>query len=262
MKKIVVKHVDITTIFENPVNPRIIRDEKFQKLVQSIKSFPEMLEIRPIVVNADNVVLGGNMRLRACIEAGLKTVPIINADHLTEEQQKEFIIKDNVGFGEWDWGKLKEWDDTNLGDWGLDILDFDSPKGIAEDLGTVTEQENRYTNKIELPIYEARDEKPSASCLVDTTKKDSLSRRILEADISNEDRDFLIEAATRHSVFNYQRVADYYAHSSKKVQELMEESALVIIDFDKAIELGFVDLTKGLGDAYLKSNKPKEEDGE
>jgi len=114
--------VKITEVKINPNNPRLIKDDKFKKLVKSIKEFPQMLELRPIVVNDDMVVLGGNMRLKACKEAGLKEVPIIKASDLTEEQQKEFIVKDNVGFGEWDWDILaNEWDAEELGDWGLDL---------------------------------------------------------------------------------------------------------------------------------------------
>jgi len=105
----------------NPNNPRLIKDENFKKLVQSIKDFPEMLEIRPIVVNADMVILGGNMRFKACKEAGLKEVPIIIADNLTKEQQREFLIKDNVSGGEWDWSLLAEWDSEQLEDWGLEV---------------------------------------------------------------------------------------------------------------------------------------------
>jgi DNA modification methylase len=117
--------VKISEVKSNPNNPRIIKDDKFQKLVKSIKEFPEMLNIRPIVVNADMVVLGGNMRLKACKEAGIKEVAIIKADDLTDEQQKQFIIKDNVGFGEWDWDDLaNNWDAEQLTDWGLDIPDF------------------------------------------------------------------------------------------------------------------------------------------
>lgn len=129
MKSITVK---ISEVKSNPNNPRIIKDDKFQKLVKSIKEFPEMLNIRPIVVNADMVVLGGNMRLKACKEAGLKEVAIIKAEDLTEEQQKQFIIKDNVGFGEWDWEDLaNNWDAEQLTDWGLDIPGF----ADVEDLG-------------------------------------------------------------------------------------------------------------------------------
>lgn len=119
MKTEAVKIKDVKT---NPNNPRFIKDDKFKKLVRSIKEFPEMLELRPIVVDKDNIVLGGNMRLRACKEAGLKEVHIVKADQLTEEQQREFIIKDNVGFGEWDWDNLaNEWDTEKLEDWGLEL---------------------------------------------------------------------------------------------------------------------------------------------
>ena len=110
----------------NPNNPRIVKDDKFKKLVKSIKDFPKMLEIRPIVVNSDMIVLGGNMRLKACIEAGMSEVPIIVADNLTEEQQKEFLIKDNVSGGQFDWDALaNNWDSEVLLEWGLDMpLDF------------------------------------------------------------------------------------------------------------------------------------------
>jgi len=118
--------VPITQVVPNTSNPRIIKDDKFKKLVKSIKEFPEMLNLRPIVVDKDMVVLGGNMRLKACQAAGLKEVPIIVADQLTPEQQAEFIIKDNVGFGEWDWDILaNEWDAALMTDWGLDIGGFD-----------------------------------------------------------------------------------------------------------------------------------------
>lgn len=114
--------VKISQVKNNPNNPRLIKDDKFEKLVKSIKSFPEMLEKRPIVVDEEMVVLGGNMRLRASQEAGLKEVWIDVAEGWTEEQKAEFIIKDNVGFGEWDWDVLaNEWDNEKLNEWGLDV---------------------------------------------------------------------------------------------------------------------------------------------
>jgi ParB-like chromosome segregation protein Spo0J len=130
MKTITVK---INEVKSNPNNPRIIKDDKFKKLVASIKELPQMLELRPIVVNEDMVVLGGNMRLKACKEAGLKEIPIIKASELNEEQQRAFIIKDNVGFGEWDWDALaNEWDAEQLAEWGLDVPNFDA--GELDDL--------------------------------------------------------------------------------------------------------------------------------
>lgn len=123
--------VPISKIKRNPNNPRVIKDGKFEKLVKSIREFPEMLEIRPIVVNADMIVLGGNMRLKACKEAGLKEIPVIQAAELTEAQQREFIIKDNVGFGEWDWELIaNEWDADELQEWGLDLPGFEGVEEI------------------------------------------------------------------------------------------------------------------------------------
>jgi hypothetical protein len=116
------KKISIDKILINPNNPRLIKDDKFKKLCKSIQEFPEMLELRPIVVNKDMIVLGGNMRLKACQEIGLTEVPIIVAENLTEEQQREFLIKDNVSGGEWDWDILaNEWEVEQLTEWGLDL---------------------------------------------------------------------------------------------------------------------------------------------
>lgn len=126
--------VQINRITPNPSNPRVIKDEKFKKLVQSIKDFPQMLEIRPIVVNDDMVVLGGNMRLRACQDAGLKQITVIKASTLTPEQQKEFIIKDNVGYGEWDWAMLaNDFDIEQLEEWGLEVPGITNLEEVTED---------------------------------------------------------------------------------------------------------------------------------
>ena len=123
----------ISNVKLNPNNPRLIKDDKFKKLVQSIKDFPEMLNIRPIVVNKDMIILGGNMRYKACKEAGLKEIPVIITD-LTEDKQREFLIKDNTSGGEWDWEVLaNEWNSEELEAWGLDLVGFDLD---SEDLGT------------------------------------------------------------------------------------------------------------------------------
>ena len=118
--------IKISKIKSNPENPRLIKDMKFRKLVKSIKEFPEMLKLRPIVVDEKNIILGGNMRYKACIEAGLKEIYVIQADDLSEDQKKEFIIKDNVGFGEWDWDVIaNQWDLKKLDDWGLNLISGD-----------------------------------------------------------------------------------------------------------------------------------------
>lgn len=136
------ERVAIGKVKSNPQNPRVIKDEKFFKLVKSLKDFPEMAEVRPIIVNQDMVVLGGNMRLKAMKEAGWTKVPVVKVDW-EESKQKEFVIKDNASFGEWDWEDLaNNWDDCPLDDWGLDVpifadnekeLPFIETKEIDED---------------------------------------------------------------------------------------------------------------------------------
>jgi len=119
--------IPIGSVVKNPENPRIIKDDKFKKLVESVKSFPEMLKLRPVVVDSDMVILGGNMRFEACKAAGYTEIPVIVADSLTEEQKREFIIKDNVSGGEWDWSLLaNEWDVDLLAEWGLDLPAWDA----------------------------------------------------------------------------------------------------------------------------------------
>lgn len=126
------KTVKISEVKVNPNNPRLIKDDKFKKLVKSIKEFPEMLDIRPIVVNKEMIILGGNMRYKACVEAGIKEVPVIITD-LSEEQQKEFLIKDNVSGGEWDWDMLaKEWNAEDITKWGLDLPIYDKLDNLED----------------------------------------------------------------------------------------------------------------------------------
>jgi hypothetical protein len=226
--------VKINEVKENPTNPRTIKDYKFAKLVKSIKEFPDMLEKRPIVVDESMIVLGGNMRLKACKEAGLKEVWIDVAEGWTEEQKKEFIIKDNVGYGEWDWDILaNEYETELLEDWGMDL-----PLSKEED--------ETYTTKVESPIYEPKADKPNEEELYNLKKYNSLIEKISLSNLPEEKKEFLRLAATRHIEFNYSKIAEYYAHEEKEAQLLMEDNALVIIDYDKAIELGFVKLYSDL----------------
>jgi len=161
-----IEKVKISQVKNNPNNPRVIKDFQFKKLVKSIKESPWMLQLRSIIVNDDNIVLGGNQRLRACKEAGLKEVYIIKASSLTEEQQREFIVKDNLSSGEWDWDALaNEFDMQSLNDWGLKLpvqiedseefgTSFDLPDGDKEPFQQMTftladEQADQVRNAIE-----------------------------------------------------------------------------------------------------------------
>lgn len=231
-----------------PANPRTISEEKFKKLCNSIESCPELTEMRGLIVyplGTGYVTLGGNMRLKAYKELKWDKVPCyILPENLPPRKLKEIIIQDNNEFGENDWDALKkDWSMEDLKEWGVDVLEDDA------DMEEKTE-ENIYTKKIELPPYEPKNEKPLISEMVDTSKTDEMVNRIKAAKIPKDVKDFLIKAAGRHTVFNYEKIADFYAHSDKELQELMEESALVIIDFQKAIENGFVKVTKDLQELY------------
>jgi hypothetical protein len=183
------------------------------------------------------VVLGGNMRLKACRDAGLKQVPIIVADELTEAQQREFIIKDNIGFGDWDWQLLNnDWDNEQLEEWGLDIPDFE--------INNSGEDESVYSTKVEAPVYEPSNEKPLFKEVYEDDKFNELIKEIENSSLEKQEKEFLKLCASRHIVFNYKKIADIYANSGEEMQKLMENSALVIIDYDKAIEKGFVEITE------------------
>ena len=240
------QQVKLYKIKGNPNNPRIIKNDKFKKLVKSIQDFPQMLEKRPIIVDEDMMVLGGNMRLKASKDAGLKEVWIDIAEGWTKEQKDEFVVKDNVNFGDWEWDMLaNEWDSVQLSEWGLDVWENQDD--------TIVEDDNTYTRKIEAPTYEPKNEKPEPHKLYETKKVSELIEKIQALKLPKTEEAFLIYAAYRHTVFDYSKIADYYAHSSKEVQELMEDSALVIIDFEKAIEQGYVRLTKDIAAAYEKN---------
>lgn len=240
--------MNIKDIKSNPNNPRIIKDEKFEKLKKSIKEFPKMMALRPMVINQDNIVLGGNMRLKALKELGYTELPdewVKRAEDLTDEEARRFIIADNVGFGEHDWDLLaNEWDAEELADWGLEGFPFED---IQEN-----NLDNEYTKKIESPNYEPKEDKPEIVDLYNIEKYTELINKIEYSNIEEDIKEFLKVTASRHIVFNYSNIADFYSHSNKEVQEIMEDLALVIIDFNKAIENGYVELTETIKNNYMQ----------
>jgi hypothetical protein len=212
--------IEIGEIRANPNNPRVIKNEKFAKLVRSIKRFPEMLELRPIVVNAEMIVLGGNMRLRACAEAGLKQVPIIRADKLTEEQQSEFIIKDNVAFGDWDWDVLaNEWEIQDLEEWGVNV-----PTSKNTELLSGLKYEPLYYQPENLPEINLK------HC-VNLDKYEQKLKVIEESDLPEDRKQVMRWFAYRFIRIDFERVADYYAfNASEEEQKVMERLRLVLTD--------------------------------
>lgn len=238
-----IEYVDISTLKSNPANPRTIKKAQLEKLKKSIKDFPEMLELRPIVIDANNEVLGGNMRLKALKELNINQVPVVKITELDDDKKRQFIIKDNVGYGDWDWDMLNaDWDLNELKDWGLDVAEFK----ITDD----EVEETPYSTKVQAPIYVPSENEPSLTDTYDDTTYKKFIKQIDETDIDNDMKEYLKICATRHIQFNYEKIADLYAHQNKEIQELMETLALVIIDFDKAIELGYIKLGDDLMEQY------------
>jgi len=184
--------------------------------------------------------VGGHFRIRELKKLGYEEVECVIVD-LNEADEKELNIRLNANTGQWDFELLaNEWNSEELSEWGLEVPIEDE----------IIDEE--YTRKIETPVYEPKNEKPEITELVTRTKTDSLIAAINKSDISKDDKDFLINAAQRHLVFDYGKIADYYSHAPKEIQELMEQSALVIIDFDKAIENGYVVLSDEIAEQYKK----------
>lgn len=220
----------------NENNPRIIKDDKFKKLVESIKNFPEMMDIRPIVVNSQMVILGGNMRFKACKEAGWKTVPVIVADNLSEEQEREFLIKDNVSGGEWDFEMLRnEWDDEKLDLWGLDM-----PKESQ------LNEEDLFD--IEIPFYTPSEIKPEIKEIANTEKTKELIKKIETLEIDENLKDILKIRASFFTDFNFQKIADFYYKETQDVKEIFKDLGLVILAPKEAVEKGFINLQKDFFD--------------
>lgn len=239
--EIITKKIDELIPYEK--NPRK-NDEAVDYVANSINEFGFKV---PIVIDKDNVIIAGHTRYKASKKLKLKEVPCIVADDLTEEQVKAFRLADNKV------SEVAEWDMTLLGEELLDIEDLDMTDfgfELFDEEEAEDEEDNPYTAKINIPQYEIKGEEPDISELVDTTKAEQFEKKISEYlsenKITEEQANFLVKATKRHNVFNYSKIAEYYAHQDKAMQELMEESALVIIDFDDAIKNGYVSLQKGI----------------
>jgi len=215
-----IKTVKISEVFLNPENPRLIKDDKFKKLVKSVKDFPEMLNIRPIVVNKDMIILGGNMRFKACKEAGLNEIPIIVAKDLTREQEREFLIKDNVSGGEWDWDILaEEWDVNQLDLWGLDMPKISETEKLSK-----LEFEDIYYEPKEIPEINLE------KC-IDKTKFEAKIKIIDESGLSDEKKEILKLFAYRFLKIDFESVANYYYfNADDEEQQIIERLRLVLCD--------------------------------
>jgi hypothetical protein len=215
-----IQKVKINSIFENLTNPRTINKAKFKKLVKSVKEFPEMLKLRPIVVNAEMGILGGNMRYKACQELKLKEVYIIQAKDLTESQIEQFIIKDNVGYGDWEWDILaNSWDIDKLEEWGVNV-----PTIKNTELLSGLDYKPMYYEPKEEPNINLED------CL-DLTKYNEKIKALDEYNLTKEQKKILKMFAYRFIKIDFESVANYHSfNANEDEQKAIERLRLVLTD--------------------------------
>jgi hypothetical protein len=240
-----VKQVSVGELIPYTNNPKEHPDEQVKKIASSIKNYGWD---QPIVVDEKNEIIKGHGRLQAAELLGLERVPVIQRDDLTDAEKKASRIADNKT-AESDWNEqdlsteldmlTEEFEESELSDLTAfendeidDLLDLEEEG--AGDAG-------KYTDKIETPVYEpTQDEAPPLTDLFDDSKYRELTNLIESSDVGGELEEFLRFAAQRHIVFDYESIAEYYAHQDPEIQELMEALTLVIIDYDQAVEQGFV----------------------
>lgn len=243
--KIIYKSIDDLVPYEN--NPRI-NDNAVEFVASSIKEFGFK---NPIIIDGENVIVAGHTRLKAAQKLKIQNVPCVVVDDLTQEQVNAFRLADNktAELAEWDLELLNS--ELELID-GIDMAEFGFEDELQNSIND-TNEDNTYTQKITTPVYEPTGEDVSIDDLVDTSVRDNLVRRIQMSDIPDDVSEFLIMAAQRHLKFNYHNIAEYYANAPSEIQELFEDSALVIIDYDKAIELGYVKLSDSIQEMIAES---------
>ena len=236
MGKIQIEYRSIESILPYEKNPRI-NEAAVPAVMESIKEFGFKI---PIVLTADNVIVAGHTRIKAAKQLGMKEVPCVIADDLSEEQIKAFRLADNKS------AEIATWDEELLQQELSEILDIDmSMFGFEEGETDFADEieDNTYTMKTNIPKYEITGDCPTISEMLDKEKSKELIEEIEKAEgITEEERQFLKDAAGRHNVFNYRNIAEYYAHAKPEMQRLMEKSALVIIDVDNAIANGYASL--------------------
>ena len=245
------KTVSVESLVPYARNSRTHSEAQVAKIAASIREFGFL---NPIITDGQNGIVAGHGRVLAAQKLGLATLPVIEAGHLTEAQKRAYIIADNrlaLDAG-WDNDLLKiELTDLDAEGFDLTLTGFDVDEMAALFLGEGDQPNGEglsenYSRKIEAPIYEITGACPDIPQMMDRAKTERLQAEIDGADLPDDVRDFLRYAAERHTVFNFRNIAEFYAHADAQTQDLMERSALVIIDFNRAIEEGFVQLSKEL----------------
>ena len=243
---IVVKN--ISDLLSDPANVRLHPEKNLHAIKGSLTRFGQQ---KPIVIDKKNIVIAGNGTLEAAQQLGWDTIECV-VTSLDNIDKTAFAIADNrtAELAEWDHAaleselkKLKDLD-VDISEFGFDDINLESEDESTDD------SEMTYSQKIEAPIYEITGDEPEVSDLIDSEKTKKLINEIRETDLPKEIKDFLMLSAQRHNVFNFQKIAEFYAHQKPEVQNLMEKSALVIIDYNKAIENGYVRMSKNMAEAF------------
>ena len=247
-----VEHWDITKLVPYARNSRTHSDAQVAQIAASIK---EWGWTTPVLVDEDGSIIAGHGRTLAAQRLKMTQVPVMVAKGWSDTKKRAYIIADNklaMNAG-WDAEMLKiELGALDAAGFNLELTGFtgdDLTQAMFGDLATegeADEMSENYSRKIEAPIYTPKGDKPRVSSLYDETKATELKLEIAEADLPADVRKFLIAAADRHTAFDFRNIAEFYAHSDPATQDLMERSALVIIDYDKAIEYGFVELSQAM----------------
>lgn len=237
--EIVMRKIGELKPYEN--NPRH-NDMAVDAVAASIQQFGFK---NPVIIDKDGVIVAGHTRYKAAKKLGITDIPCISADDLSDEQIKAFRLADNKT------AELAEWDEDLLGKEMQGIINIDMSQfgfSVGEDELGEEMQDDKYTLKVKIPQYEITGECPEISDMLDSSKADELIQEVEATDIPEEIREFLIQGARRHNVFNYRNIAEYYAHAEPEVQKLFEKSALVIIDVNDAIANGYVQLATDITD--------------
>jgi hypothetical protein len=251
-----IEKIEIGKLIPYAKNSRTHSEAQVAQIAASIREFGFN---NPVLIGNDNDIIAGHGRVLAARKLDLEEVPCIRLGHLTETQKRAYVIADNriAENAGWDNEMLKlELADLKDTEIDLDILGFDEDflnnLGFGDPLDpSKTEEDSPYSRKIEAPIYEIQGDKPELKDLFNSTKTEAIIKKIKESDLSDIEKHFLTLAAYRHTVFDFGKIAEYYAHSSDKLQSFFENSALIIIDFEKAIEQGYVQMCEDVRQSYL-----------
>ena len=254
-----IERVKVDSLLPDPSNARQHSNKNLDAIKASLKKFEQ---VEPLVVQrGTNVVIGGNGRLAAMKELGIEDTEVhyLDVDNTTAKALG-IALNRTAETASWDMDILGDTlqglreDEWDLGDIGFELDDMDEMFPEESTGGHGGDEENIYTSKIEAPIYEITGEKPAIGDLFDLNKTQQLIDKINNSPVADADKMFLINAAQRHTIFNYEKIAEYYAHASEDLQRLMEDSALVVIDFNKAIENGFIQLTKDIQEGVSEND--------